>query len=210
MPLRRENVFRLRRNLFYWDKRYDAPFVKVVHQGLFRYVQNRFPEFDWDQELDLARRDFRHVETWESLPLQLEKPEIHIPVYDQAVHVALSKVLWCLLYPDYLLITYPLWPPGKQKTVFPEAKLWLNPLYHYPSRYWHLPDQVYSYFEGLYGLRRPEEIRSGSYMKYLEHRARYCEYFARKFKLPSNHFELVTGTRVKAQPTDIREIIQTF
>lgn len=205
-----ENALRLRRSLFYWDKRYDAPFVRVFYDKLLQYVEKAFPDFYWPEELDSARRDFRHVETWESLPLQLKNREIRINVYGHGVYVQLSKVFWCLLYPDYLLITYPLWPPGKQKTTLREAKNWLNPVYHYPSRYWHLPERVYDYFEGLYGPRRPENIKGGAYNKYLSERARYCEYFARKYKLPLNHFEAITGTRVRAQQSDLKEIIATY
>ncbi|MEC8374233.1 MAG: hypothetical protein VX078_05380 [Pseudomonadota bacterium] len=208
--LRRDNVFRLQRSLFYWDKSFDAPFVHLIYKKLKAYVENKFPDLDWDEELKLAREDFWHVKTWGNLETGLEKSRLVIDVKGQKINIQVSKMMWCLLYPDYLLITYPLWPPGKQKTMDSETLNWANPMFHYPSRYWHLPAHVYSYFESVYGERRPEEIKGDRYQKYLVKRSEYCQYFARKYRLPLNHFEAVTGTRVQARHHDLKTILALY
>lgn len=208
MPqLRRNNVFRLQRSLFYWDKSYDAPFVNLIYQKLKAYVVNKFPDFNWDKELKLARNDFAHVKTWGPLVTGLEKNRLRVEVKGQQIYISVSKMMWCLVYPDYLLITYPLWPSGKQRTMVSETVNWANPMFHYPSRYWHLPDHVYAYFESVYGERKPEEIKSDQYHTYLARRNEYCQYFAHKYKLPSDYFGAVTGKRVSIQHRDLQSIL---
>jgi hypothetical protein len=208
--LRRDNVFRLQRSLFYWDKSFDAPFVHLIYKKLRAYVDSKFPDFDWDVELRLAREDFSHVKTWGNLETGLEKDRVVIRFKGHSIDITLTKMMWCLLYPDYLLITYPIWPPGKVKTMDPVTRNWANPMYHYPSRYWHLPDHVYTYFESIYGPRRLEDIKSDNYHRYLVKRSEYCSYFARKYKLPEEHFAAVTGTRVQARKLDLQSILSVY
>lgn len=208
MPqLKKQTVFRLRRSLFHWDKSYDAPFVKLVHQKLFNYIENKFPYIYWKEEFRKAREDFSHVETWGDLPLGIKGQEILIKTEGIDISIMLSKLFWCLIYPDYLLITYPVLPPGKQKTSEHATKKFANPRYHRPSRYWHLPDHVYAYFDSVYGERNIEEITPHGYPNYIKKRTEYCEYFARKYKLPVNHFAQVTGSRVKVQERDLTQIL---
>ena len=205
--LRRENIFRLQRSLFYWDKSFDAPFVNLIYKKLYAYIENKFPEFNWEKELRLAREDFSHVVNWGPLNTEIDGARVLLNIKGHKVFITLSKLMWCLVYPDYLLITYPTWPPGKQKTMDAEARNWANPMYHYPSRFWHLPDSVYTYFETVYGERNPEDIKSNNYHHYIVKREEYCRYFTRKYKLPKDHFSSVTGSRVQAMHRDLQTIL---
>ena len=208
MPqLRRNNLFRLQRSYFHWDKSFDAPFCKSVYFKLFDYVNNRFPHIYWEKEIKAARKDFAHVDTWGPMELPLEQRRVLLDIEGIKVDITINKIFWCLIFPDHLLITYPLWPCGKQKTMDPMANDFANPKYHYPSRYWYLPDHVYHYFEKIYGERRPESIRPEKQRQYVQTRNQYCEYFATKYKLPRNHFAAVTGTRITERVPTLADIL---
>lgn len=204
--LKRENAFRLRRSLFYWDRSYDAPFVREIYKKLFDYVQSAFPDIDWAEELVLTRRDIARIADWGELPLKNSQQRMEVKPFGHYFDVRVNKAMWCLLYPDYMLITYPTWPPGKGKKMLPELSNCANPLFYYPSRFWHLPEQVYQYFESIYGPRGYEGVSMKVYDKYVSERERYCQYFSKKYKLPVNHFSRITGARVTQEKPNLKEI----
>ena len=204
--LKKDNAFRLRRSLFYWDRGYDAPFVREVYNKLLLHMQNKFPDIEWPEEIAATRRDISRIKEWGELPIVNQKCRIELKVYGFSVDLQVNKIAWVLLYPDYLLITYPVWPPGTGKLMLPDKKDDINPIHFYPSRFWHLPEQVYQYFEGIYGERGYENISDKVYAKFVATRQEYCQYFARKYKLPTNYFSRITGARVTQERPDLSEI----
>lgn len=204
--LAKANAFRLRRSLFYWDRGFDAPFIREIYNRLLKHVQRKFPDIEWVEELPLVRRDISRIKDWGELPIGNSRRRIQLKPFGYECDLQLNKAFWCLIYPDYLLVTYPGWPPGKGKLMLPELEMAANPLYYYPSRYWHLPEQVYQFFESIYGERGFEDVSLKVYNQYIEQRETYCQYFARKYKLPKNHFSRITGARVVMERPKLSEI----
>lgn len=187
-PLAKGNSFTLNRNLFMWTMEHHAPYVRKAHEGLLKAYKRHWPHLDWEEELRLARQDISRAEAWGYLHCDRER----IPFHHKGISldVAASSAGWHLLYPDYLLCAYPTLPAGRAKRLDVASGVSANPAHNYPSQYWHLPPQVYQWFEYRYGPRKPEIIQGNRYMRYLDERKRYISYFCRKYKLKPSRFEL--------------------
>lgn len=211
MPrLKKSNTFRLRRSIQYWNKSYDAPFVYPVYRKLLEAIKRYYPDIEWEEELALARQNIERVNEWGELPNPLDADRVYIVIDGHKLLFQVSKLLWCLIYPDYLLVTYPVSPPGKAWTMMPEVKTNFNPCFHFPSYHWHLPESVYDFFESIYGGRRPEGISTDVYDTYNTQRKRYCDYFIRQHRLPKTYFDRITGLRLVRAKPDLAEILSAY
>jgi len=199
--------FRRRMAIIKWTKEYHYPFIGIVHERLVRFYEREFPNINWQRDILKARKDMRVCEDWGLL--EAKRGLIMLSIKYHRIQLSPATASWALIYPDYLLACFPTFPAGKHKTVKSDFSDCCNPIYHYPSQYWHLPEHCYPYFEEIYGPRPKEAVNQENYQEYLALKNKYAEYFCHKVGLPLRYLSGVNNQKKQRdsnQPQTIFEL----
>lgn len=204
MALTKQQAFRLRPTLLAWKKQYHAPFVGQIFFGLLKHFKRHYPTINWDNEIIRCRNNIARTKRLGLI--NCKDRAIRVRVKEHFFEFSPAFAGWALIYPDYLLNTYPLTPAGNAKTLDPNWKMSCNPYHHYPSKYWHLPPEVYTFFELEYGKRNSENVKAANNTRFIEARDKYAEYFCWKFNLPRNYFLAFNSTKTQKEIVGIKEV----
>lgn len=174
-------LFRLRKSIQQWSREYHAPFIRPVYKALLDYYRTNHSGVNWRQALPQARENFSVAKRWGLL--NSDQRSVRLFVEGVSVELSFAKAAWALVFPDYLLVTYPTFPVGRAGKLTDDWNNSCNPFYSQPSHLWHLPEHVYLTMEAEYGLRRKEKLNTQKYEAYYILRKTYCEFFCKAYNL---------------------------
>jgi len=173
--------FRLRKSVQQWSREYHAPFIRPVYKALLAHYQKNHSGVNWKQAILQARENFGAAKKWGLL--KSEQRSVRLYVDGVSIELSCAKAAWALIFPDYLLVTFPTFPVGRAGKLTDEWASSCNPFYWQPSHLWHLPEHVYLTMEEEYGLRKKEKLNTEKYNEYYALRKTYCEFFCKSYNM---------------------------
>jgi hypothetical protein len=194
--MNKEQKFRLRTSVQQWSREYHAPFIRPLYKALLEHYQTHHSGVNWNVAIAQARADFIVAKRWGEMTCKQRSVRLYVDGLN--IELSCATAAWALIFPDYLLVTYPTFPIGRAGKLSDEWSHSCNPFYWQPSHLWHLPEHVYLAMEGEYGPRKKEALNPKKYEDYYALRKTYCEYFCKSYNLNP---EVLTPIINKARPT---------
>jgi hypothetical protein len=132
--MNKEQKFRLRTSVQQWSREFHAPFIRPIYKALLDYFETHHSGVNWKQAIPQARANFKTAKRWG--PLTSHQRSVRLYVKGLNVELSCAKAAWALIFPDYLLVTYPTFPVGRAGKLADEWSHSCNPFYWQPSHLW--------------------------------------------------------------------------